>query len=122
MFSCNLYACLTTQEVRYRVPMIVRQVYRDSEGFFNSLCPRCHRTMPWEYMSFCPGCGQRLCWIFLDEAEELDLPIDYTGMQGETKLYFLYRATIQRLSQYIKNAKKFSQIRYTSVLHAKRLR
>ena len=108
MLSSNLYACLTAQAVRYRVPMIVRQVYRDNEGFFNSLCPHCHRTIAWEYMSFCPACGQRLCWIFLDEAEELTPPFDCTGVQGETKLNFLCRATIRRLSQYMKNAKSIA--------------
>lgn len=98
MFRKNLYVRLAAHAVRYRVPMIVRQVYRDNEGFFNSLCPNCRRTIPWEYMSFCSACGQRLSWIFLDEAEELSLPIDETGMQGETKLHFLLRSSIQRLS------------------------
>lgn len=108
MLSSNHYTYLSAQAVRYRVPMIVRQVYRDNEGFFNSLCPHCHRTIAWEYMSFCPACGQRLCWIFLDEAEELTPPFDCTEVHGETKLNFLCRTTIQRLSQYMKNAKSIA--------------
>ena len=71
----------------------------DNDGYFNSLCPRCKRTIPWEYMSFCPNCGQRLCWIYLDEAEELTRPINYTGMQGESRLHFLRRAAMQKLKQ-----------------------
>ena len=103
MFHSNLYVRIFAQATRYRVPMIVRQVYKDNEGFFNSLCPRCHRTMPWEYMSFCPGCGQRLSWIFLDEAEELILPLDFYGIHREAKLHFLCRSIMQRFSSSIKH-------------------
>lgn len=99
MLRGNLYLHLAADAVRYRVPMVVRQVYLDNDGYFNSLCPRCKRTIPWEYMSFCPNCGQRLCWIYLDEAEELTRPINYTGMQGESRLHFLRRAAMQKLKQ-----------------------
>lgn len=79
MFYGKLYVRTSVMAMSYRVPMIVRQVCRDKDGFFDSLCPRCRRAIAWEYMSFCPGCGQRLCWMFLEEAEELTSPINYAG-------------------------------------------
>ena len=91
------YLKLAANAVRYRVPMIVRKVYLDNDGYFNSLCPRCYRTVPWEYMAFCASCGQRLSWIFLDEAEELSLPIDPQRSPNKFRLSFLFRAAIQRL-------------------------
>ena len=97
MLRKQFYLRLAANAVRYRVPMIVRHVYLDNDGYFNSLCPRCYRTVPWEYMSFCASCGQRLSWIFLDEAEELTLPIDPQRSPSKFRLSFLFRAAIQRL-------------------------
>ena len=93
----QLYLRFAANAVRYRVPLVVRQVYLDNDGYFNSLCPRCYRTVPWEYMSFCASCGQRLSWIFLDEAEELSIPIDPQKSPSKIRLSFLFRAAIQRL-------------------------
>ena len=62
--------------ISYRVPMPIAQVVKSYDGFFDSLCPRCHNILPYEYIHYCPLCGQHLCWIFLDEAEELDSAYD----------------------------------------------
>ena len=97
MLRKQLYPRLAANAVRYRVPMIVRQVYLDNDGYFNSLCPRCYRTVPWEYMSFCSGCGQCLSWIFLDVAEELSLPIAPQRSPSKFGLSFLFRVASQRL-------------------------
>ena len=97
MLRKQLYLSLAANAVRYRVPMVVRQVYLDHDGYFNSLCPRCCRTVPWEYMSFCSGCGQCLSWIFLDEAEELSLPIDPQSNPSKFGLSFLFRVASKRL-------------------------
>lgn len=97
MLCKHLYLRLAAKAIQYRVPLVVRQVYLDNDGYFNSLCPRCYRTVPWEYMSFCASCGQRLSWIFLDEAEELSLPIDPQRSPSKFRLSFLFRAAIQRL-------------------------
>lgn len=97
MLRKQLYFRLSAKAVQYRVPLVVRQVYLDHDGYFNSLCPRCHRTVPWEYMSFCSGCGQCLSWIFLDEAEELSLPIDPQRGSSKFGLSFLFRVAIKRL-------------------------
>ena len=70
MFRKNVYLHIAAWAIRYRVPLAVRQVYRDYDGIFSSLCPRCHRHLVYEYVVYCPQCGQRLSWIFLDEAEE----------------------------------------------------
>ena len=92
MFCSKLFARTSVRAVSCRVTMIVSQVCRDKDGFFDSLCPRCRRVIPWEYMSFCPGCGQRLCWIFLEEVEELTSPINYAGIQEKISLRFLCRS------------------------------
>lgn len=97
MLRKHLYLRFAANALQYRVPLVVRQVYLDNDGYFNSLCPRCYRTVPWEYMSFCASCGQRLSWIFLDEAEELSLPIDPQRSPSKFRLSFLFRAAIQRL-------------------------
>lgn len=97
MLRKHLYLRLAAKAIQYRVPLVVRQVYLDHDGYYNSLCPRCCRTVPWEYMAFCSGCGQCLSWIFLDEAEELSLPIDPQRSPSKFRLSFLFRAAIQRL-------------------------
>lgn len=97
MLRKHLYLRLAANALQYRVPLVVRHVYLDNDGYFNSLCPRCYRTVPWEYMSFCSGCGQCLSWIFLDEAEELTLPIDPQRSPSKFGLSFLFRIVIQRL-------------------------
>lgn len=97
MLREQLYLRIAAKALQYRVPLAVRQVYLDNDGYFNSLCPRCYRTVPWEYMSFCSSCGQCLSWIFLDEAEELSLPIAPQRSPSKFGLSFLFRAAIQRL-------------------------
>lgn len=97
MLRKHLYLRLAANALQYRVPLVVSQVYLDNDGYFNSLCPRCYRTVPWEYMSFCASCGQRLSWIFLDEAEELSLPIVPQRSPSKFGLSFLFRVASQRL-------------------------
>ena len=104
MLRKHLYLRLAANALQYRVPIVVRQVYPDNDGYFNSLCPRCCRTVPWEYMSFCSGCGQCLSWIFLDEAEELSLPIDSYRKPYKFNLPFLFHVAIQRLKSKYRTA------------------
>lgn len=98
VFWKNLYLRLCAKAIRYRIPVVVRQVYLDYDGFFNSLCPRCHSTLPWEYIAFCPRCGQRLSWVFLDDAEELEKPFDAADICSESVLSF----TMQICKRHIK--------------------
>ena len=88
----NLYFRLAAKAIRYRIPLVVRQVYLAYDGFFNSLCPRCRTSLQWEYMAFCPYCGQRLSWILLDDAEELETPLDTSGLCSENTISFTIHA------------------------------
>ena len=65
-------AIIQLKAISYRIPMPIIQVVKSYDGFFDSLCPRCHSILPYEYIRYCPLCGQRLCWLLLDVAEELD--------------------------------------------------
>ena len=56
----------------YRIPLAVTHVLKCYDGFFDSVCPRCHGILPYEYVRFCPLCGQRLLWALLDDAIELN--------------------------------------------------
>lgn len=91
MLQKSLYLRIAANAISYRVPLAVRQVYLASDGFFNSLCPRCHRNLPWEYIAFCSNCGQRLSWIFLDDAEELKIPLCTANPRCESALQFAWR-------------------------------
>ena len=62
---------LRLNAISYRIPMPVTKVVKCSDGFFDSICPRCRGIQPYEYIRYCPLCGQRLYWRFLDDAEEL---------------------------------------------------
>lgn len=100
MLQKSLYPRITTSAISYRVPLAVRQVYLDCDGFFNSLCPRCYKTLPWEYISFCSNCGQRLSWIFLDDAEELKIPLYTANPRCKSALQFAWRVARIKIKKY----------------------
>lgn len=61
----------------YRWPMRVTEVHIYKDETSCGQCPRCKKSIEYEYQFFCHCCGQRLDWFRFDDAKEV-----YIGWKG----------------------------------------
>ena len=50
------------ENLSYRSPLQVTEIFETSDGEHFPICPRCKVSLEYEYMRYCNRCGQKLNW------------------------------------------------------------